>query len=144
MAHRCTILVVDDDSDVQEMIRVAFTADGFTVASAVTARDAIDYLRSHAETCAILLDLMLPDLDGAEFRRIQQQDRSLAWIPVVVTSAGVDGERIAREIGVDFVGKPLDLDQLRQAIQQATRKNRLHGVSSEELAGTEGGSLSSA
>lgn len=133
--HRCSILFIDDDADVQEMVRAALTADGYTVESAANARDAIDYLRSHADTCAILLDLMLPDLGGAEFRRIQLRDRSLAWIPVIVTSAAIDGERLARELTADrFVRKPLDLDELRRAIALATSNNRLHGLEAAELA----------
>jgi CheY-like chemotaxis protein len=142
--HRCSILFVDDDADMQEVVRVALTAEGYAVASASTARDAIDYLRSHADVCAILLDLLLPDLEGAEFRRIQLRDRSLAWIPVVVISGALDGERLAREIGAaQFVRKPLDVDELRRAISFVTSKNRLHGVRAAELAAGEPGPLSS-
>lgn len=143
--HRCSILFVDDDADVQEVVRVALTADGYSVASASGARDAIDYLRSHAETCAIVLDLMLPGLGGAEFRRIQLRDRSLAWIPVVVASAAIDAERIARDLGAAaFVPKPLDLDELRRVVSVVASKNRFHGLQSVELAAGEGGPLSSA
>jgi CheY-like chemotaxis protein len=142
--HRCSILFVDDDADVQEVVRVALTAEGYSVASAARARDAIDYLRSHADTCAILLDLLLPDLEGAEFRRIQLRDRSLAWIPVVVTSAAVDAQRIARELGAAaFVRKPLDLDELRRTISRVTGRNRFHGLTPVELADDGGRPLSS-
>ena len=144
MPHRCSLLVVDDDPEVQEVVRVAVTADGYAVASAATARDAIDYLRSHADTCAILLDLMLPGVAGTEFRRIQLRDRSLAWIPVIVISAALDGERVARELGAAaFVQKPLDIDELRRTTAIVANKNRLHGHRSVELAGGEAGPLSS-
>jgi CheY-like chemotaxis protein len=139
------VLFVDDDPDVQEVVRVALTADGYAVASASTARDAVDYLRSHPDTCVVLLDLLLPDLEGAEFRRIQLRDRSLAWIPVIVISAAIDGEARARDIGAaQFVQKPLDLDELRRAISEVTGGKRAHGRSAAELAGDEGGPLSSA
>ena len=142
--HRCSVLFIDDDPDVQEVVRVALTADGYSVAGAGSARDAIDYLRSHADTCAILLDLMLPEVAGNEFRRIQLRDRSLAWIPVIVISAAVDGERVARELGAAaFVRKPLDLDELRRVTAMVTSKSRLHGQGSVELAGGEAGPLSS-
>jgi CheY-like chemotaxis protein len=139
-ANRCTILIVDDDPDIQEVIRVALTADGYVVESAPTARDAIDFLRSHAETRAIVLDLLLPDMNGAEFRRIQLRDRSLAWIPVIVTSAAVDGDHLAREVeAFAYVRKPLDVDELRRAVAAAATSRRLHGSGPVELATGEPG-----
>jgi len=144
-ANRCTILVVDDDPEVQEMIRVALTADGYVVESAVTARDAIDFLRSHTETWAIVLDLLLPDVDGVEFRRIQLRDRSLAWIPVIVTSAAVDADRLARQLqAFAFVRKPLDVDELRRSVASAATTQRLHGSGPVELATGQVRPLSSA
>jgi len=48
--HRCSILIVDDDADVTELLRVALETEGYRVASAANGRDALDHLRSHAET----------------------------------------------------------------------------------------------
>lgn len=141
---RGSILVVEDDPEVQEVLRVALTADGYSVESATNARDAIDHLRSHADTRAVVLDLLLPDVDGAEFRRIQLRDRSLAWIPVVVMSAAIDAERLAREVRADaFVQKPVDLDELRRALVLAAGKNRLRIADPVELATGERRPLSS-
>jgi CheY-like chemotaxis protein len=117
-SHRCTVLVVDDNADVRELLRVALTADGYHVAEAANGREAMDHLRSHADTCIVLLDLMLPVMDGAHFRTAQLRDRSLAWIPVVVMSAAVDAERRAREVGARrLVRKPLDLDDVKDALR---------------------------
>jgi CheY-like chemotaxis protein len=116
--HRCTVLVVDDDADIRELLRVALTADGYTVAGVPNGREALHYLRSHADTCMIVLDLALPVMDGAQFRRAQLQDRSLAWIPVIVMSATVDANRRARELGArHLVRKPLDLDEIRHTLR---------------------------
>jgi CheY-like chemotaxis protein len=80
-------------------------------------RAALNHLRSHADTCIILLDLMLPVMDGADFRTAQLQDRSLAWIPVIVMSGAGDGERLAGELGARrLLRKPLDLDAVREAL----------------------------
>jgi CheY-like chemotaxis protein len=142
--HHCTILVVDDDRDVQELLRIALGGDGYGVASAGTGRDAIDYLRSHADVCAIVLDLLLPEMDGVEFREVQRRDRSLAWIPVIVMSAAVDADRRARELGVfQAVRKPLDLDELRRVLHLVTRKNCRNAALAAELAGGKGRPLSS-
>src|SRR5207244_6344750 len=108
--HRCSVLVIDDDADVCEMLRVALTADGDDVAAAANGREALMYLRSHAETCMIVLDLMLPQMDGTHFRSAQLRDRSVAWIPLVVMSGCVDAGRRARALGSrGFVRQPLDL-----------------------------------
>jgi two-component system, chemotaxis family, chemotaxis protein CheY len=116
--HRCGVLVVDDDGDVRELLKVALTGHEYRVAGAPDGREALHYLRSHADICFVLLDLMLPIMDGASFRQAQLRDRSLAWIPVVVMSAAVDADRRAREIGARArVRKPLDLDEVRQTLR---------------------------
>ena len=117
--HRCSVLVVDDDRDVLEVVRVALAADGYEVATAANGRDALTHLRSTPETCMIVLDLGLPHMDGMRFRAAQLRDRSLAWIPIVVMSGAIDGRAQAREIGArSFVSKPIDLDRLRAALRR--------------------------
>jgi CheY-like chemotaxis protein len=119
VTHRCSVLVVDDDLDSREMVRLALSADGYVVATAVNGRDALVHLRSTADTCIIVLDLTLPHMDGARFRAAQLKDRSLAWIPVVVMSGGVDGAAQARDLAARaFVPKPVDLDRLRAALRR--------------------------
>jgi two-component system chemotaxis response regulator CheY len=116
--HRCAVLIVDDDAEVRELLRVALTAEGYDIAGVSNGREALHHLRSHADTCIILLDLMLPVMDGAHFRTAQLHDRSLAWIPLVVMSAAVDADRRARELGARrLVSKPLDLDEVKQALR---------------------------
>jgi CheY-like chemotaxis protein len=116
-AHRCSILIVDDDADVRELLRVALETEGYRVACAANGRDALNHLRSHDETCVIVLDLLLPVMDGRQFRRAQLRDRSLAWIPVVLMSGSTDPERAGRELGARrLVRKPLDLDEVKQAL----------------------------
>jgi CheY-like chemotaxis protein len=143
-SHRCSVLVVDDDRDVHEVLRVALGASGYDVACCDNARDALDYLRSHASTCVVLLDLILAGMDGASFRRAQLLDRSLAWIPVILMSAAVDVTKQARELGARLaIRKPLDLDELRRAVASATRTCRNRPIS-DELATVQARPLSSA
>ncbi len=73
--HRCTVLVVEDDAETRALLRVALTADGYDVATVANGREAMHHLRSHADACIILLDLMLPVMDGAHFRTAQLNDR---------------------------------------------------------------------
>jgi CheY-like chemotaxis protein len=116
--HRCSVLVVEDDAELREVLRVALTTEGYEVVTVPHGRSALQHLRSTADTCMILLDLSLPVMDGRQFRIAQLRDRALAWIPVVVLSGEVDAAREARELGaLSFVRKPVDIDQLRQAVR---------------------------
>lgn len=116
--HHCTVLIVEDDPDLRDVLRVALAADGYTVVTAANGRDALWRLRSTADTCIIVLDLALPVMTGRQFRAAQLRDRSLAWIPVVVLSGGVDAGRDARELAArSLVKKPVDVDELRRALR---------------------------
>ena len=117
--HRCTVLIVEDEAELLGILRVALEADGFDVVEAGNGRDALMRLRSTAMTCLIILDLQLPVMDGRHFRALQLRDRSLAWIPVVVMSSGLETAREARELGARaFVRKPIDVDALRAAVRR--------------------------
>jgi CheY-like chemotaxis protein len=116
--HRCTVLVVDDDADVRELLRVALSAEGYHVACVANGREALDHLRSHVDVCMILIELRLPVMDAAHFRAVQRRDRALGWIPVVAMSGIVDGDREARQLGARrFLPKPLDVDEVREALR---------------------------
>jgi CheY-like chemotaxis protein len=116
--HRCSVLVVDDDAEVRELLRVALEADGYHVAAVDNGRAALNHLRSQADVCIVLIDLMLPVMDATDFRSAQLQDRSLAWIPVILMSGALDSERIARELGArHLIRKPLDLDAVKAALR---------------------------
>jgi len=132
------VLIVDDDAEVRELLKVALTADGYAVAAVANGREALHHLRSHADICIILLDLMLPVMDGAHFRTAQLRDRSLAWIPLVLMSGAVDADRRAGEFGArQLVRKPLDLDDVRHALRYVgcCQARPRHGPGSAALPG---------
>jgi CheY-like chemotaxis protein len=117
--HRCSVLVVEDEPELGELLRVALEGDGYAVTLVRHGREALTELRSTPHTCMVLLDLDLPVMNGRAFRAVQLRDRSLAWIPVVVMSGGVDAGRQARELGARaFVRKPVDVDELRTALRR--------------------------
>jgi CheY-like chemotaxis protein len=117
--HRCAVLVVDGDSAVRDLLLVTLQAEGYLPAAVSNGREALGHLRSHAETCVILMELDLPLMDGAAFRTLQLRDRSLAWIPLVAMSARPDADRRARDLGArSLVRKPLNLDQLGQTLRR--------------------------
>jgi DNA-binding NtrC family response regulator len=119
IAPERSILIIDDDPDVREVVAMALTTDGYGVEGCANGRDALNSLRSHTDICVILLDLMLPVRAAAEFRAAQLRDRSLAWIPVIVMSGAVNAAPDAERMGARaFVKKPIDLDQLKAALHQ--------------------------
>ncbi len=117
-----SILIVDDDADVREMLCQFFTIEGYSVATAQNGREALDKLRSGAGADLILLDLMMPVMDGWQFRVEQQRDPRLAGIPVVVLSAVYNARERAGLLGaVDYMQKPVEFDKL---IETAERHRR--------------------
>src|SRR3712207_9589138 len=88
------ILVVEDNPDSRETLTLILEGVGYEVKSAENGREALTTLKNHPHPCIILLDLMMPVMDGWEFRQHQQNDPNLAQIPTVVVSAISDPERL--------------------------------------------------
>jgi CheY-like chemotaxis protein len=82
-----TVLVVEDDGVIRAGMEQLLQSAGYDVVSATDGRNALDLLRAGAAVDAILLDLMMPVMDGWAFRREQLRDPRLAHIPVIVLSA---------------------------------------------------------
>src|SRR6185503_17726548 len=105
------ILVVEDETDAREMLAFFLTGNGYRVASAGNGREALDLLHGGLRPSVILLDMMMPVMDGWEFRSRQLEDPKLRSIPVIVTSAvNLNGKRTITDVGL--VRKPIDLQGL--------------------------------
>jgi CheY-like chemotaxis protein len=113
-----TILVVDDDPDVRTLLETYLQIEGFDVRTAGNGRDALRQLRD-THPALILLDLMMPVMDGIEFRRRQKQQPALRDIPVVCLSARHDAAQTASRLGLAAcVTKPFDLEAVLRAVRQ--------------------------
>jgi CheY-like chemotaxis protein len=120
VAH-CPVLIVEDDADLREMMAQLLTLEGFTAATAANGHEALEYL--HAEDHkpdVILLDLMMPVMDGWEFRRKMQADPDVANVPVIVLSA-LDQSRASDVPAEAFLKKPLDFDRLLKLVRDYCR-----------------------
>ena len=111
------VLIVEDDADLREMMEQLLHLEGFAPLTAPNGREALMLLEAGAPVKAILLDLMMPVMDGWEFRHHQLSNPMLARIPVVVMSA-VDRERFAALNPVAAFTKPLAFDQVIAFLQQ--------------------------
>ena len=108
------MLVVEDDTDIRQALEEIIGEHGFAAVGARNGREALDFLSRATELpCLILLDLMMPVMDGATFREAQRRDPRIAAIPVVVLSAYRDLDR--RAVGLDAVSvlnKPPSVHEL--------------------------------
>jgi CheY-like chemotaxis protein len=114
------ILLVEDDPDIQENLRFLLNLEGYQVQSANNGKESLAYLQAANPASVILLDLMMPVMDGYEFLEnfYAEDSPTLAHeIPVVVLSAARDFEGVPRERGIAFVKKPIDIDHLLDVIR---------------------------
>ncbi len=118
VTKHCPVLIVEDDSDLREMMAQLLTLEGFQSKTVANGKEALRYL-SDANTPpdVILLDLMMPVMDGWEFRKVQQADPVLARVPTIVLSA-LDQGRANDLKPAAFLKKPLDFDRLLQLVRE--------------------------
>jgi CheY-like chemotaxis protein len=110
------VLIVEDDRDTREMLERFLELEGFTVSSAENGRAALDLLQRDGGACVILLDLMMPVMNGWEFRQAQVRDPRLSTIPVVVVTAAGRREQIPAIDAYAWLPKPVDFDRLLETI----------------------------
>ena len=113
-----SILIVDDDPAIRTMLVDLLEDEGHVVSSAANGQEALTYLQRAANRPQlILLDLMMPLMDGWQFRTLQRQDPELAPIPVIVLSAGENLKRAAATLAADaYFAKPVDFDALLRTV----------------------------
>jgi signal transduction histidine kinase len=112
-----TLLVVEDDVDIRESLDGLLSMEGFRVTGCSNGREALDWLRISPKPDLILLDLMMPVMDGWQFRVAQKDDPELATIPVLALSA----DSTAKAAAIDaeaYLKKPVDYDTLIATIDR--------------------------
>src|SRR4051794_28385490 len=116
------VLVVDDDLDIREALTDILQDRGFQVTSAANGREALALLRSLSRPpSVILLDLMMPIMDGYGFLEEQRRDAALAVIPVAIITAGHGVDRNRIDGVAPIVPKPINLERLFSIIDQLCR-----------------------
>lgn len=103
--------------DLREMMAQLLLLEGYRAQAVANGCDALRYLASGDRPEVILLDLMMPIMDGFEFRRRQVLDPLIAKVPVVVLSA-LDPARAGDLGGTSFLKKPLDFDRLLELVRR--------------------------
>jgi CheY-like chemotaxis protein len=118
--QHCPVLIVEDDADLRDMMAQLLNLEGINAATVANGREALEYLQESDRPDVILLDLMMPVMDGWEFRRRQQADPSVSSVPVIVLSA-LDPTRAADVNANAFLKKPLDFDRLLALVRSYCR-----------------------
>jgi CheY-like chemotaxis protein len=106
------VLIVDDDPDIREILAETLEDIGFPVITAANGLDALTVVRGMPDRpSVILLDLMMPIMDGYAFIEQRSVDPALASIPIVIVTAGhgVDRDRLG---GLQIISKPFDVPRL--------------------------------
>jgi CheY-like chemotaxis protein len=113
MLSDATVLIVDDDEDIRETVAIALEAAGHRVASACDGIDALLWIGANGPPALILLDVMMPRMDGEQLVRALREDPALAAIPVVIMSGHASCHEKARQLTARAcLVKPMDLEEL--------------------------------
>ena len=116
--HR-PVLVVEDDDDVRDAVSASLRDEGYEVAEAENGRLALEWLKSNADPCLVLLDLWMPVMSGIELHEVMAQDPRLSGVPLVVVSAAGDAKDRAQQMGaLGYLRKPLDLHDLLATVER--------------------------
>ena len=114
-----SILVVDDDEDMRTMLCVGLSAEGHSAGGVADGAEALQQLRSDGPPSLMLVDLMMPLMNGEHLMRAMTQDPSLARIPIAIISGQLTARPSAQIPPVIArLVKPVELDELLTVVQQ--------------------------
>ena len=115
---RGEILVVEDNVELRESLALILETEGYQVVTSENGAAALEQLKGAKQPDLILLDLMMPVMDGCEFRRRQLNSPQLSEIPVVLMSAGGRLSSLAVEMKVkNYLEKPMTIEALLEKIE---------------------------
>ena len=108
------IVVIEDDTDLRETLKDLLEMEGFRVVTASNGMEGLHQIEQNGQPCLILLDLMMPVMNGWEFLDVLRQGKmaELAQTPVAVVSAAADIAGIERDYGCSVLKKPVSLERL--------------------------------
>lgn len=117
------ILIVEDEADIRETLKEIMELEGYRVSTAENGERALVLLDEIQRPCLILLDLMMPVMDGWEFLHVLREQRQhvLATIPIVVVSAAADVLDVKQQYGCQAVKKPVNIETLVELARQYCR-----------------------
>ena len=124
------VMIVEDDADVRETLVEVLEDHDYVPLAVANGQEAVDRLRSDRDKpCLILLDVMMPVMDGMQFRAIQRKDPELGSIPVVVLTAHANVTDVAEQMEASAcLRKPVALDALLAIVRRFCNKLAVAGA----------------
>lgn len=126
-ANKKRVLIVDDDPELLQLVRVLLSRISVESISVENAADAAQFLRTEPLPDLLILDMMLPDVSGVEFLRQMRSKSTFDTMPVLILSALIDPDRIraALDAGADrYLTKPYIANNLLTVVQDMLRTGR--------------------
>jgi CheY-like chemotaxis protein len=122
MNNKPMILIVDDDADIREVLKMVLEMDGFAVTDAANGSEALQLLLGGLKPAVILLDLMMPDMDGQQFTT-RLRAEGFARLPIVVMSGHNKAAKEAAHLEAAFcLLKPVEVDELLETMRRFSRR----------------------
>jgi PleD family two-component response regulator len=118
---KARLLIVEDDTDISNMLRIYFTGQNYEVDTALRGADALEKTRLNLPHL-IVLDIMLPDIDGFEVCRILRTNTRTSHVPIIfLTQKDERSDKLqGLELGADdYITKPFDIEELKLRVQRA-------------------------
>ncbi|MBN1146633.1 MAG: response regulator [Anaerolineales bacterium] len=121
---KARLLIVEDDTDISNMLRIYFTGQSYDVDTALRGSDALEKTRQNLPHL-IVLDIMLPDIDGFEVCRILRTNTRTSHVPIIfLTQKDERSDKLqGLELGADdYITKPFDIEELKLRVQRAIER----------------------
>lgn len=116
--ERPSILVVDDDEDVRTMLCLVLSAEGYRTVGAADGVEAMDRLRRDRPPLLVLVDLMMPRMNGEELIDEMAHDPALSRIPIAIISGQLSARTAQTSRVIARLVKPVELDQVLTVVQR--------------------------
>lgn len=126
MADRVHILAVDDEQDIREILRILLESRGYAVACAANGDEAVSYMEQYPETDLVIMDIMMPGLNGIE---ACAQIREHSSAPILFLTAKTLEDDKAQAYGAggdDYLGKPFSQAELLMKVESLVRRYRIY------------------
>ncbi|MEM7538706.1 MAG: response regulator transcription factor [Chloroflexota bacterium] len=130
-----TVLIVDDEQRIVSMIRAYLLRDGYDVVTASDGQEALTVARQ-SDPDLVLLDIMMPEMDGLTFLKLYQRERT---IPIILLTAKVEehDKVLGLELGADdYITKPFGMQELMARVRTAFRRAKKYSQSPEQTSAT--------
>ncbi|WP_394676168.1 response regulator [uncultured Sphingobacterium sp.] len=116
-----TILIIDDDQNNIFALKLALKSRGFQAMGSLSAEEGLVQLRDHGGICVVLMDMMMPEIDGYEATKLIRQSWNASELPIIAVTAQAmtgDREKCLSAGANGYISKPIDIELLVQMIRE--------------------------